>query len=147
VTDYSVNPERGEVAIVLDGATYPMRPSYEAQVAIEEQTGVSIDELTLRLMRLSNAGRNTKLASGAGLKLSEMAAIVTECVKACGKERNDKTLMDFKAARVGVLLSKNRFAANQPISTILGNMLFGGADPKKDGPENPETSTSGLDAT
>jgi hypothetical protein len=147
VTDYSVNPERGEVLIVLDGASYPMRPSYEAMVAIEEATGASIEELWLRCTRLSGAARSAKLVSGVGLKLKDMAAIVSECVKASGKQRKDSMLTGFSAERVGELIAKKRWEANVPIADILTNMLFGGADAKKDAPASPATSTSEPAAT
>jgi hypothetical protein len=119
-----------------------MRPSFEAQIAIEQIVGASIDELWTRYQRLADAVAG-HASGGVGLRLLEMAAVVTECVKAAGKERDDKNLIAFKPQRVAELIAKNRFAMNDPILKVLTNMLFGGADPKKDETASPATSPSG----
>lgn len=64
---------RGEVTIDLD-ARYVMRPSYEAIEAIENQTGRGVVALV-------------NLAAQGEMKLSEAAVIVTECMKAWGKQQ------------------------------------------------------------
>lgn len=64
---------RGEVTIDLD-AQYVMRPSYEAIEAIESQTGRGVVALV-------------NLAAQGEMKLGEAAIIVTECIKAWGKQQ------------------------------------------------------------
>lgn len=142
MTDHTINPERGEVAIVLRGASYPMRPSYEAQIAIETRTGASIEELYVRARRLGAAMKDANVNPfGAGLKLSETAAIVTECVRAAGKQRNDRELKAYKFERVAELLAEDRLAAQTSVVELLTNMLFGGSDEKKgEGESDPAAS-------
>jgi hypothetical protein len=64
---------RGEVTIDLD-ARYVMRPSYEAIEAIENQTGRGVVALV-------------NLAAQNEMRMSEAAIIVTECIKAWGKQQ------------------------------------------------------------
>lgn len=65
----TANEIRGEQAILLEGVTYVMRPSWQALQAIEDQTGLSIVELGAR----AEVGR---------LRGLQIAVIVTECIKA-----------------------------------------------------------------
>jgi hypothetical protein len=64
---------RGEVTINLD-ATYVMRPSYEAIEAIETATGRGVVALV-------------NLAAQGELSLKNAAIIVTECIRAWGKQQ------------------------------------------------------------
>lgn len=64
---------RGEVTINLD-ATYVMRPSYEAIEAIEAATGRGVVALV-------------NLAAQGELSLKNAAIIVTECIRAWGKQQ------------------------------------------------------------
>lgn len=65
---------RGEVTIELEGVRYVMRPSYEAIEAIEEQTGHGI----VALINLASQGEMTR---------RQCAIVVTECIKAWGKQQ------------------------------------------------------------
>ena len=129
--DYVANADRGEVLIELDGKKYPMRPSYDSQVAIESRLGVSIDELFTRLGKLGEALAGNGSALGSGLKIFEMAVIVAECIREAGKHLGDADLKAVSVEKVGALLARNRLAAQAPIWQILDNMVTGGADPKK----------------
>lgn len=132
MSEYTILADSGEVGLTLEGTLYPCRPSYEAQVAIEQQLGVAIDELWLKARRLAEALQDGGVPHGAGFKLNEMAVIITECVKAAGREREDANLKLWKSETVAKKLAADRFSANQPVAELLTNMLFGGADPKKD---------------
>lgn len=132
MSDVTIFEDRGEVAVTIDGVVRPARPSYEAQVAIEQQLDLSIDELFIKARKLARAARDLKAPSaGAGFKLREMAVILTECIKAAGKDRNDTMLQGYSAEVVAEKIAAQRFAFNQPVTELLTNMLFGGADPKK----------------
>lgn len=124
--------DRGEVGIEIEGVIRPARPSYEAQVAIEQALDCSIDELFLKARKLARAAAHANAPSaGAGFKLREMAVVITECIRAAGKARNDTMLQGYSAEVVGEKIAPNRFAMNGPVTALLTNMLFGGADPKK----------------
>ncbi len=82
------NETRGEISVDLEGVPYILRPSYEAQVAIERQTGRTIIQLA------DAAGTN-------GLSLEHAAIVVTECVKAQGRATSNATLSAFNARTVG----------------------------------------------
>lgn len=147
--DYPINADRGEVAITLDGSTYPMRPTYEAQVAIEGRLGVSMDELFVRARRLAASLESPHVSpAGSGFKVAEMAVIICEGVNAAGKARNEPMLKDWTLERVGELVAKCRWECNKPITEFLMNAIFGGADPKKEKAGNgPPAQESALAAS
>lgn len=135
MSDDTIFADRGEIAIKLEGVARPARPSYEAQVAIEQQLGLSIDELWLKARRYAGAILDQSVpVAGSGFKLMELAVVITECVKAAGKARNDPMLQGWSATVVAEKISLDRFAMNEPVAQLVTNMLFGGADPKKDVP-------------
>ena len=144
MVDYTIQPDRGEVAITLSGKIYPMRPSYEAQVAVEERTGCSLEELWLRALRFSQimfaAVQDSSipavpLSGGVGLKLSETAAIVTEFVRAAGLERNDAQLRAWSVEKTGAMLAQEaRGAYYGAVVQILNSALNGGRRDPKDPP-------------
>jgi hypothetical protein len=131
VESYAINADRGEVGITLDGAVFPLRPSYDAQAAIESQTGCTIEEMWARMRRLATALDGLESPVGAGLTLSIMSVIVRECIRAAGKQRNDAVLKSFQLDRIMELIARDRFAMTEPITKILTNMLFGGDSEKK----------------
>lgn len=45
-----MNPERGDVPVMLDGNEYILRPSFEALVEIEERLGMGLVPLARRFM-------------------------------------------------------------------------------------------------
>jgi hypothetical protein len=138
VTDYTINADRGEVGVTLSGKLYPLRPSYEAQMAIEAILGVSIDELFTRVRRYAEALQDSSVpATGIGLKLRELAVIVAEGMKAAGKDRGDKDLLASTAERCAELIVADRFSFTDPVTNFLMAALFGGADPEKKEPAEP----------
>lgn len=123
----TANPERGEVEIVLDGKPYPMRPSYEAAIAIEQELGSLI-----RLFRRVHE-------SGDGLTIREMACIVHETIKAAGKDRGDAMLTGVNRARIAELLYAEGVVDvfQSAVARLLGNMLSGGSKKKAESPSSP----------
>ena len=135
MTDYTVNPDRGEVGITFRGKLYPLRPSYEAQIAIEQALDCSLDELFTRARRYAAALEDASVpTAGIGLKLREVAAIVAEGMKAAGKERGDKDLLASNADSCAELVAEDRFAYTEPVTQFLLHALFGGAKPQKKEP-------------
>ena len=126
MSEHTVNEERGEVAIVLDGATYPMRPSYEAMVAIEAKLG--------SLVALSYRHANPLK----GLTVHDLATIIMESVRAAGKDRNDPMLTGVSHDKVARLIAADgMLSAVQPVERLLVNMITGGSKKK----ENPPPAT------
>lgn len=130
---YGIQADRGEVGIVLEGVTYPMRPSYEAQASIESLLGVGIEELWLRLRSLGAVMSGFSPAPGpVGLKLREMAVIANESIKAAGKQRGDKSLQQFQVDRLmELIVACNRLDLNIQLVELTSNMLHGGDTEKK----------------
>lgn len=126
----SANPDRGEVAIKLAGKEYVMRPSYEAQVAIEQKLGVSMDELYVRIRRLvSGIFDSSVKIGGAGLKLAELAIVICEGVRAAD---NGEQLAEWTPDRVGELITKDRQSANHSVAMFIKNAVEGPPSAKKD---------------
>lgn len=126
------NPDRGEVAISLRGKEYVLRPSYEAQVAIERQLKTSLDELFVRARRFVGALQNDDApATGSGLMLEEMAVIFCEGVKAANKDRKDSITVGWTPERASELIAEDRFGAMQPIAAFVFNAVFGGEQKKE----------------
>ncbi len=112
---------RGEVSITLD-ATYTMRPSYEAIEAIEAQTGRGIVALV-------------NMAAQGEMSLRNAAIIVTECIKAWGKqciEAGDaspeaRSAAGAKPERVSKLIHEHGIVqATQRCSIVLMGAASGG---------------------
>jgi hypothetical protein len=115
-----VNKERGEVPILLDGKVYPMRPSYEAIQAIEQRHGPILSLVT----RLASPVHR--------LRMDELATIVTETIRAAGKDRDDKMLMSVQEDRIGELLYEHGIAKTVDVlELLLINMITGGGQAKK----------------
>ncbi len=79
------NALRGEVALVLDGVTLCLRPSFAALVAAEDELG-SLFALVER-------------AAGGDLRLAEMAALAWHCAVEPGMERAE---FEAALARLGL---------------------------------------------
>lgn len=104
----AANPHRGEVAIELGGKVYVLRPSYDAIVEARQTTGVPLGESFARI---------------ANLDLVEMASIVGPAMRASGHKLTDR--------QVGqLLMEKGAANAVKEVSTLLKNMLTGGAEPE-----------------
>jgi hypothetical protein len=132
VTDLTISAERGEVPIELEGVVYPMRPSGSAQMAIEDQTGTTITELWFRMLTFFKRATGEPSDGAAGLTLKQMAVVVTECIKAAGRDRKDNDLQKFSVDRVAEIMAEaGRGAFNQPIAELLGGMITKESDEKK----------------
>lgn len=119
----SANPIRGEAEIVLDGVTYVLRPSFAAMAAIERGSGKS-------LMQLAQASTD-------GLPLETLALIVTECVRAHGRETGDAGLAAWKTDRVAELIFRSGiFPALTACQEVLLAALSGGLPPPADAEKN-----------
>lgn len=87
----SVNPERGEIELELGGATYVLRPTFEARAAFEKATGLSLVQLA-------------QTAADGSMPLDNAAIVVTECVKAWGKAENVTSAAGANVRRIGELI-------------------------------------------
>ena len=108
-----VNDLRGEDEIVLDGATFGMRPTYEAIVAVETATGASIGTMAM-------AGANMRLPLG------WVAIIVTEFVRAWGKANGNQVAANLAVDRVGGLIMDSGIVVAQlTVAKILNGAVTG----------------------
>lgn len=104
-----------------------MRPSYEAMLEIEERLG-PILSLSLRLQSPSEM-----------LSVADIAVIVSTCIKAAGKDRDDAILKGVNANKVRRLIfEEGVHNCVAPLSALMLNMLTGGAKAKKK-PEGDQT--------
>jgi len=97
---------RGELSIVLDGAPMVLRPSHEAIEAFELATGRGLIELAQGCM----AGK---------LRLSEVAQIVTECVRAWGRATNT-SYKNVQPDRIAELILESEGGLARVLTTITG---------------------------
>ena len=110
----AANEHRGETEIVLDGAAFVMRPTYEAIVAVETATGSTIGAMAM-------LGANMRLPVG------WLAIIVTEFVRASGKATGDAVAAHLNVTRVGGLLQDSGIvAASLTVAKVLGDAATGG---------------------
>jgi hypothetical protein len=133
VTEHAISAERGEVPVTLEGVVYPMRPSGAAQMAIEDQLQTTIPELWFRLVALWKRGTGEPAEGNAGLSLKQMSVIITECIKAAGKDRGDKALQSFTSDRIAEIVATARMSYTEPLAKLIGGMMTEatGADEKK----------------
>ena len=76
----AANVERGEHSLTLAGATYQLRPSFNAIVAIEETLGFGLIELTRK-------------ANAFALSLPDLGEIVAELVRAGAPDGDDGQML------------------------------------------------------
>jgi hypothetical protein len=132
VSDLTISQERGEVPITLEGVVYPMRPSGSAQMAIEDQLGTTITELWFRMLTFFKRATGEPSDGNAGLTLRQMAVVITECIKAAGRDRKDNDLQKFTADRIAdIIADAGRGPFNKPLAELLGGMLTKETDEKK----------------
>lgn len=132
----TINAERGEVGITLDGKEYPMRASWEAQEEIESALGTSLEHLYTVVPSLVR-----------GLTLKEKACIVTAGIKAAGKQRSDPMLLKFQEDRVKELLWKvGALETLEPIRGFLAACLSGGVIEKKKADDETDMTTTDAPA-
>ena len=112
----TANEIRGEVSIDLDGVAYVLRPSYEAGAAIEQATGRSLMELAVA-------------ADASRMPLSQMSIVVTEYIKAWGRETGNTATEHFEAKRIGELIHDGAggiLAAMPRVALVLTRAVSGG---------------------
>lgn len=117
---YTVNADRGEVGLTLDGRVYPLLPTFAAANAIETQIG-AISTLVARLLGGSNLPT-----------FRELAIVATECMRAAGRDRSDNMLVGYSAEKVGQLIYDEGLneALLQSFTNVLANMVSGGTKKK-----------------
>lgn len=118
----TINADRGEVGLVLDGRTYPMLPTFAAANAIESQLG-AVSSLVARVLRGAE-----HLPTW-----NELAIVATECIKAAGRDRNDPMLAGVNVQKIGEMLYEEGLdeALQDTFGRILANMVSGGTNRKK----------------
>lgn len=119
-----INKERGEVGITLGQTVRPMRPTWEAIVAIENELNTTISFLVARSLTIE------------WLKVEEAAAIVAQGILAAGKDRKDQMLMSYQKEKIAQQLYEDGIVTSrEPINMFLANALNGGKpaneEPKK----------------
>jgi hypothetical protein len=127
------NAERGEVSLTLDGADYVLRPTYAACVAIEAQTGRSIIELAVD-------------AQAKSLSLGNAAVIVTECIRAWGREIGRISVEGVQVDRIGELIFADGIAKAMPrIELAMMFAATGGAKAGSRAGDAGEKTPTGTD--
>lgn len=105
----AANPERGEFNLVLDGAVYGLRPSWEAIQAFEDETGKGLIELARSCM-------------GGMARTREVAIVATHCIRAMGRASNDASLIGVNVDKVGKLIGESD-GGNAAVTMMIGAML------------------------
>ena len=115
----AANPHRGEVEVVLDGATYPLRPDFEACVAIERALGASLVSL------LRKAGQTGE--QGYDLSVLEAGTIIAEGIKAAGRAQGNAEWQSYRAERIAELVWREGLDKAVPaVSAFLVAAVTGG---------------------
>ncbi|TCP33275.1 GTA-gp10 family protein [Sphingomonas sp. BK235] len=97
------NELRGEVDLVLDGQSFVLRPSFTAIVAMEKKTGLAL----LQLAQLAEQG---------ALTLEAQAIVVTELVRAWGREQ---ALDEYASAAERAHVTAAKAAGQDAIAELL----------------------------
>lgn len=97
--------DRGEFSLVLASATMGLRPSYEAIDAIEKTLGCG----AIDIARKALAGT---------LSMGETAQVACECVRAWGREVDDKGASGSNAVRIGHLIYDSPGGLHDALKTI-----------------------------
>ena len=116
VTAGFANEDRGELAVILDGTTMVLRPTFEALSEIEQALDRGLVDLA-------------RDALGAKLKLADTAQIVTVCVRAWGKETENKGAAGANAQRIARLIVDSDgglYTVLQTIAKMLSIAVTGG---------------------
>jgi hypothetical protein len=107
------NALRGEATIDLDGATFTMRPTYEAIVAVEAATGSTIGTMAM-------AGANMRLPLG------WVAIVVTEFVRASGKATGNQVAANLSVERVGgLIMDSSIVGASLAVAQVMSDAVSG----------------------
>jgi hypothetical protein len=116
VTAGFANEDRGELAVILDGTTMVLRPTFEALSEIEQTLDRGLVDLA-------------RDALGAKLKLADTAQIVTVCVRAWGKETENKGAAGANAQRIARLIVDSDgglYTVLQTVAKMLSIAVTGG---------------------
>lgn len=129
------NAVRGEVDLDLGGVTFTLRPSYEAVVACEDATGLSLTELALA-------------SDDGSLKIGAAAVVVTEMVKAWGKAEKRSSAIGVDRTKIGKLIFDLGVMHVLPrIAIVLLNAASGGVDAQGKPKPIPEPILPGIGET
>ena len=110
------NAERGEITLTLDGGEFVLRPSHEAIEAFESAIGKGLIVLA-------------REAVESGLRLGEVAQIVTECVRAWGRATGDRAVQGSNAGRIAELIMESDgglLQVSRTVATMLALASTGG---------------------
>jgi hypothetical protein len=99
------NEDRGELSLILDGATMVLRPTFEALTEIEQALDRGLVDLA-------------RDALDAKLKLAETAQIVTACVRAWGRDVSDKGAAGANAACIARLIVDSDGGLHNALKTV-----------------------------
>ncbi len=127
--DRAANGERGEMSLLLAGTAMGLRPSYEAIVAFE----AALDRGLVDIARDAVAGK---------LKLSEVAQVAAECIRAWGRETENRDAAGAGADRVARLILDSEgglYAVGKTLSGMLSLAVTGGYS--SSGEIRPSTTT------
>jgi hypothetical protein len=87
----AINALAGEIAVELEGVTYPLRASFQAIGEIETATGKTLYELML-------------LASEGRLRLADVGIIVAACIRAHARHDGNEALARMRPERAAELV-------------------------------------------
>jgi hypothetical protein len=110
------NEERGEMTLLLAGTPMGLRPSYEAIVAFE----AALDRGLVDIARDAVAGK---------LKLGEVAQVAAECIRAWGRDTDNKDAAGAGADRIARLILDSEgglYAIGKTVSGMLSLAVTGG---------------------
>jgi hypothetical protein len=112
----AANTVRGEVELDLAGTRFVLRPSYEAVEACETQTGMSLSDMALA-------------ADAGSLKLAQASIVVTEFIRAWGKETKSASASAVKRERIAKLIFEMGVMVALPrLAIVLLSAASGGVD-------------------
>ncbi|MEG3144216.1 hypothetical protein U1839_06075 [Sphingomonas sp. RT2P30] len=122
------NETRGELSLTLEGVEYGLRPSHEAQEAIETALGKSCEMLALA----ADNGRMT---------LHENATVAGAFLRAWGVQVGDKTVAAFNDKRLkAVIVEEGSMLVSRRLGIALYMAISGGVTAT--GEVKPVTTTS-----
>lgn len=122
------NETRGELSLTLEGVEYGLRPSYEAQQAVEAELGKSIEELAMAADR----GR---------MKLAEAATVAGEFIREWGRQIGDKGIAAFNNRRLAeVIVEEGSMLVSRRLGIALYMAVSGGVTAS--GEVKPVTTTA-----
>jgi hypothetical protein len=118
--DAVLNPEKGEVGIRLGGRLFAMKADPTACNAIESQIGAA------QWMWFRFAQKDWLPT------LREMAVVVTECIRAGGRDRKDEMLSKVSVEKIAsMIFAEGTVSLMDPFADILHAMVTGGSEKKK----------------